>query len=207
MSQAVSDNPFLQGNFAPWRKEEDLHDLVVEGEIPRTLNGSYYRNGSNPPYEPPAGYHWFFGDGMIHAFHFEDGRCRYLNRWVRTERFLKEQEYGEAIFGGIGPDGSPDPRTEGVSGNASNTHVIWHANKLLSLWEAGPPYEIDPVSLETRGIHDFGGDFYRERYGSRNPDIMTAHPKLDPDTGEWVGFGYSPCHRGWCITQLIVPVD
>jgi len=41
-------NPFLQGNFAPWRLEGEAHDLEVLGEIPRDLNGTYYRNGSNP---------------------------------------------------------------------------------------------------------------------------------------------------------------
>jgi carotenoid cleavage dioxygenase len=198
MSAPFPESPFTEGNFAPWLDEEDIHDLSVEGEIPEALHGSYYRNGSNPPYPPGPNYHWFFGDGMIHAFHFEGGRCSYLNRWVRTERLAAQRKYGEAIFGGIGPKGSPDPRAEGVSGNASNTHVLWHAGRLLSLWEAGPPYELDPITLETRGIHDYGGEFYRERYGQRSPDIMTAHPKLDPDTGEWVAFGYSPM-QPWLV--------
>ncbi len=47
-----SDDPFLQGNFAPWLEEEDHADLPARGEIPETLRGSYYRNGSNPPHAP-----------------------------------------------------------------------------------------------------------------------------------------------------------
>jgi len=188
----MPDSPFLKGNFAPWPMEGDIRDIEVVGEIPRELEGSYYRNGSNPQFAPAPSYHWFEGDGMIHALHFEGGRCHYRNRWVRTPRFAKERELGERIFGGIGPAGTADPRAEGISGNTSNTHVVWHAGKLLSLWEAGPPYQIDPLTLETVGLHDYDGAFYRERYGSRLPDIMTAHPKLDPDTGEWLGFGYSP---------------
>ena len=68
------DSPFLEGNFAPWPMEGDCFDLPVVGEIPAELRGSYYRNGSNPQYPPRPGYHWFTGDGMIHALHFEDGR-------------------------------------------------------------------------------------------------------------------------------------
>ena len=192
MSKPYPDNQFLNGNFAPWLMEGDAFDLVVEGAIPRELVGSYFRNGSNPQYAPGAGYHWFAGDGMIHAFHFEEGRCHYRNRWVRTDRFHAERKAGRSLFGGFMGKGEPDPASEGVSGNASNTSVIWHAGKLLSLWEAGPPYELDPATLETIGVWDYDGKFKRERFGSLAPDILTAHPKLDPDTGECLAFGYSP---------------
>ncbi|MEW6269843.1 MAG: hypothetical protein AB1689_11170 [Thermodesulfobacteriota bacterium] len=36
-------NPFLQGNFAPWRVEGDAPDLEVIGELPRELAGTYAR--------------------------------------------------------------------------------------------------------------------------------------------------------------------
>jgi carotenoid cleavage dioxygenase len=191
LSKPLPDSPYLSGNFAPWLMEGDVHDPVVIGEIPRELSGTYYRNGSNPQFAPGPKYHWFSGDGMIHAFHLEEGRCRYLNRWVRTRRFEVEREAGEALFAGLGP-GVADPRTEGVSGNTSNTNVLWHAGRLLSFWEAGPPYEIHPATLETIGLWDYDGALRRERMGNLVPDIMTAHPKVDPDTDELIGFGYSP---------------
>jgi carotenoid cleavage dioxygenase-like enzyme len=53
----------------------------------------------------------------------------------------------------------------------------------LALWEAGSPHELDPRTLETRGVYDFDGKL-------QGP--MTAHPKTDPDTGELLFFGYSP---------------
>ena len=40
-----SDNPFLNGNYAPWREEGDAFDLEVEGELPRELNGALYQIG------------------------------------------------------------------------------------------------------------------------------------------------------------------
>ncbi|MBW2314098.1 MAG: carotenoid oxygenase family protein [Deltaproteobacteria bacterium] len=191
MSKPLPKSAYLSGNFAPWLMEGEVHDPVVIGEIPRELAGAYYRNGSNPQFAPGPNYHWFTGDGMIHAFHIEDGRCRYRNRWVRTPRFEVEREAGKALFSGLGPS-EPDPRIEGVSGNSSNTNVLWHAGKLLSYWEAGPPYEIDPATLETIGLWDYHGAFHRERMGNVVPDTMTAHPKIDPDTDECLGFGYSP---------------
>jgi carotenoid cleavage dioxygenase-like enzyme len=62
-----STNPYLSGNFAPVRSEDD-YELEVVGAFPSDLNGAFYRNGPNPQFEPRGHYHWFAGDGMIHAF-------------------------------------------------------------------------------------------------------------------------------------------
>ena len=49
-----SANPFLNGNYAPWREEGDAFDLEVEGELPRELNGALYRIGPNPHFSRSA---------------------------------------------------------------------------------------------------------------------------------------------------------
>lgn len=183
MSRPFPIDPFLQGNYAPWPMEGEIHDLVVEGEIPRELNGTLYRNGPNPQFAPRGKYHWFDGDGMIHAFAIHDGKAHYRNRWVRTQRFQLEREAGESLFGGLADFANSDPRAEGVFPNAANTNIIMHGGKLLALWEAGPPHELDPRTLETVGPYNFGGQL-------QGP--MTAHPKIDPETGELLFFGYSP---------------
>jgi hypothetical protein len=54
-------------NLAPIPFDSDAPFLKVEGELPRELNGTLYRNGPNPQFESP-GAHWFVGDGMLHAF-------------------------------------------------------------------------------------------------------------------------------------------
>ena len=66
-------NPYLAGNFAPVRSEDDF-ELEVTGQIPAELTGAFYRNGPNPQFEPRDAYHWFSGDGMIHGFFVEDGK-------------------------------------------------------------------------------------------------------------------------------------
>ncbi len=199
MSKPFPDTDFLSGNFGPWPIEGECHDLAVVGEIPRELRGAYYRNGPNPQYAPRGSYHWFDGDGMIHGFFFEDGRCSYRNRWVRTARWQLEREHGESLFGGLADGLQSDPRAEGKSGNAANTNIVWHAGRLLALWEAGLPHELDPETLATRGPWDFSGRLKRKidpaLAGNADgiiPGIMTAHPKLDPDSGEMLLFGYSP---------------
>src|SRR5262245_36644326 len=114
MSRSFPDDPFLRHNYAPWPMEGEIHDLVVEGEIPRELHGTLYRNGPNPQFAPRGRYHWFDGDGMIHAFTIGDGKAHYRNRWVRTRRFTMEREAGEALFGGLTDMTATDPRGEGI---------------------------------------------------------------------------------------------
>jgi carotenoid cleavage dioxygenase len=185
MSRPLPDHPFLRSNYAPWTMEGEIGDCVVRGELPRDLTGTLWRNGPNPQFAPRGRYHWFDGDGMIHAFRFRDGRVSYRNRWVRTARFQLERAAGEALFGGIADMGSSDPRVGQTmtSPNAANTNIVFHAGRLLALWEAGPPHALDPRSLETLGPYDFGGKLVGP---------MTAHPKVDPETGEMLFFGYAP---------------
>ncbi len=173
-------NPFLQGNFAPWRMEGDAPDLEVEGTLPRELNGTFYRNGPNPAFEPRSAYHWFDGDGMIHAITLREGRAAYRNRWVASAGLAEERAAGRATFDGllaIKPTEAPRFK------NTGNTNIVWHGGKLLALMEGALPTSLRACTLETLGEWDFGG-----RLGTP----MTAHPKMDPETGEMLFFGYSP---------------
>ncbi len=171
-------NPYLSGNFAPVRTEDDF-TLEVKGEIPRELRGALFRNGPNPQFEPrDPNYHWFNGDGMLHGFWVEDGKVRYANRWVRTHKWNIEHAAGRSLFGTFGNPMTTDPDYFGQDSGVANTAVIWHGGRLLALEEAHPPTAVDPRTLETRGYHDLGGK-------------VTAHPKVDPVTGEMVFFGYN----------------
>ena len=173
-------NPFLQGNFAPWRLEGEAHDLEVLGEIPRDLNGTYYRNGPNPAYEPLGRYHWFDGDGMIHAVTLREGRASYRNRYVESRGLIEERAAGRALHRGLLELEVTEAPT---FKNTGNTNIVWHAGKLLALMEAALPTELAAGTLATLAEYDFGG---------RLPGPMTAHPKIDPETGELLFFGYSP---------------
>ena len=196
-------NPMLSGPWAPWPMEGEVRDCAVVGEIPRDLAGTLYRNGPNPQLAPKGGYHFFLGDGMIHSFRFEDGRCDYRNRWVRTPRFLAERAAGEPLFGNLFEGELPDARADGIPGGPANTNVVWHAGRLLALVEGGlPPVELDPDTLATRGVFDFAGKLRRPDGGD---GIFTAHPKLDPESGEMLAFGYSVL-QPW-LTYIVVGAD
>ena len=174
-------NPFLQGNFGPYRAEGDHADLKVIGEIPRELTGTYYRNGPNPRFEPMGKYHWFDGDGMIHAVTLRDGKASYANRWVRSRGLEEEIAAGKALYPGINDLATltEAPRFK----NTGNTNIVQHAGRLLALMEGALPTRLQQGTLATVGEYDFGGKLQT---------AMTAHPKFDPETGEMLFFGYAP---------------
>jgi len=175
-----TDEPAVLNNLAPIPMECDAPFLKVEGELPRELNGTLYRNGPNPQFDAP-GAHWFVGDGMLHAFHIENGRASYRNRWVRTPKWLAEHDAGRAIFAGFGGRRLPGaPDTACTDSGVANTNIVFHGGKLLALEEGHLPTEIEPGTLETRGYYD-----YDKRIGGP----FTAHPKVDPLTGETMFFG------------------
>ncbi len=180
-------DPYLLGPNAPRRDEIDLTNLVVEGQIPAELDGTYVRNGPNPQFEPLDYRFPFDGDGMLHAIELRDGRARYRNRWIETAGLKAERRAGRAIYGSVGKpfpvskkligrDGDPSPVK-----NAANTNVIGFADRILALYEGGLPYELDSA-LHTVGRYTFGG---------RLDATMTAHPKVDRHDGSLHFFRYA----------------
>ena len=170
-----------QSNRAPIPFEADAPFLKVAGELPRELNGTLYRNGPNPQFEVP-GAHWFVGDGMLHAFHLYNGRASYRNRWIRTPKWQAEHDAGRALFGGFGRKLPGAPVVANQDTGAANTNIVFHGGRLLALEEAHPPTEIEPGSLNRRGYVNYDGGI---------SGAFTAHPKIDPVTGEMVFFGYN----------------
>jgi carotenoid cleavage dioxygenase len=168
-------------NRGPIPFECDAPFLKIVGELPRELNGTLYRNGPNPQFEVP-GAHWFVGDGMLHAFHLENGRASYRNRWIRTPKWQAEHNAGRALFGGFGRKVPGAPVMPNQDTGVANTNIIFHGGRLLALEEAHPPTEIEPGTLNRRGYANYDG-------GISGP--FTAHPKIDPVTGEMVFFGYN----------------
>ena len=182
MAKPLPNHPNLVEGFAPLQMECDAPDLVVTGEVPRELNGAFFRNGPNPQFAPRGDYHWFAGDGMVHGFYLNDGKVAYRNRWVRTVKWHKERAAGEALFGAFNPMDA-DESVQGLETDGlANTNIVWHAGKLLALEEAHAPFELDPHTLESIGPWTFADKL-------KGP--MTAHPKIDPETGEMLFFGYN----------------
>lgn len=185
MHAKFPETPDFTGFQAPTRLEADLYGLeVVEGEVPRELNGTYFRVQPDPAWPPKLGRDISInGDGLITSFRFADGHVDYRSRYVRTAKFEAERKARRALFGAYRNPFTDDPSVAGLSRGTANTSILWHGGKLFALKEDSHPVEIDPRSLETIGSHDYGG--------ALRSQTLTAHPKIDPRTGELFTYGYA----------------
>jgi carotenoid cleavage dioxygenase-like enzyme len=179
--------PTKVGFFTPERFEADIHDCEVLGKLPKDMNGTFYRVGAD----------WFYpskypddailnADGYISMFRFTNGVVNYKGRYVKTKRYEADRAANRQLYGYYRNPYTDDPSIRDPSKpnlrTVSNTSPIVHAGKLFTLKEDGLPHQIDPNTLDTIGPYDFEGAWKSQTF--------TAHPKIDPVTGEMVAFGY-----------------
>src|SRR5438128_478199 len=122
----VAGNPYVAGVYAPVDEERTDEGLEVIGELPRDLDGVYLRNGPNPQFPPEGRYHWFDGDGMVHAVRFHDGRASYRNRWVRTDAFGRERTAKKPLWTGVIEPREGNPGDDHLAlKDSANTDVLF----------------------------------------------------------------------------------
>jgi carotenoid cleavage dioxygenase len=182
-------NRYLSGNYGPVAEEVTAFDLPVAGALPEELAGRYLRNGPNPFGDvDPATHHWFVGDGMVHGLRLRDGRAEwYRNRYVGSAALAEARAEADIP----GPNWNDAPR-------GPNTTVGGFAGTTWAMVEAGScPVELT-YELETVGRNDFFGTL---------PGAFSAHPKLDPDTGELHAMAYAPAQWMDHVQYVVVAPD
>ncbi|MGA8705620.1 MAG: carotenoid oxygenase family protein [Steroidobacteraceae bacterium] len=178
------DTPDYVGLNAPIGQEYELPDLAVEGSLPPEVNGTFFRAVPDPAFAPfvEDSAAALSGDGMVSAVRFAAGRVSFAIRYVQTQRHRAEAAAGHALFGKYRNPFTDRPAVRGLDRTVSNTTPVWHAGCLLMSKEDGRPYRVDPHTLDTLGPHDFGGRLRSQ--------TVTAHGRIDPQTGEFFFFGY-----------------
>ncbi len=180
----TGQHPYLSGAWTPQHDEVDATEMEVIGEIPADLDGIYVRNTENPVHDAIGVYHPFDGDGMLHSMSFRGGVATYRNRFVRTEGFLAEQEAGHALWAGLVGNSARSLRpgwgARGGMKDASSTDVVVHGGEVVSThYMCGDAYRFDPNTLDQTGTANWVP-----------PEGVSAHPKVDLDTGELLFFNY-----------------
>ena len=187
---------FPPGFNSPTRFEANIYDCEVWGEIPSDIEGTFYRMQCDFQYRPPEN-EWltgFNGDGHVSAFHFANGHVDCVGKYVKTARLMTERKARRRLFGVYRNHFTDDPSVANIDRSAANTHLYWHGGKLLTLKEDALPWAIDPYTLETVGLWDFDGKW--------TATSMSAHPKIDPVTGEMIAYSYQA--KGDLSTDIAV---
>jgi carotenoid cleavage dioxygenase-like enzyme len=180
----------------PFRAEIDITDCDVDGRIPHALSGCFYRVGPDFQYPPRyANNVPFDGEGHVSMFRFANGHVDLKTRYVRTQRYKAQREARQALYGMYRNPDTDDPAVAGLSRGTANTTVIYHAGRLMALKEDSPPVVMDPLTLETT-------DDMLTFDGKLEGETFTAHPKIDPESGEMIAFGYEA--RGFGTDDVAV---
>ena len=183
MTTKFPDSFDFQGMNAPMRTECDVYDLIIEGNLPKEINGSWYRTIPDPQYPPMLGHDTYLsGDGMISVFKFEDGHIDFKMKYIMTDRLKAERKARRGLFGLYRNPYTDDPSVRGINRCVNNTTPIFHGGKLLALKEDGLAVELHPETLETVGVFNYRGKLRSQ--------TMTAHTRLDEDTKDLHFFGY-----------------
>jgi len=188
--------------FRPVHREYQGEPLTWEGNLPEDLEGVYLRNGTNAQFDDSKfPHHVFNGAGMVHAVQFKNGEARYSNSFTRTARYQAQDQAGEEIyteFGALVGTGKAgmvmllwgllrqrfglSPKLEALEDGASTTAIIHHADKLYTLQETSRPFVLN-TQVKDGWLH-FDGSGAFERFGDTLNRPYTAHPKIDPETGD-----------------------
>lgn len=193
----------LADNFAPVDELPPTECEVIQGTLPLSLNGAYIRNGPNPQFLPRGPYHLFDGDGMLHSLRISNDRAVFCSRYVKTYKYTLERDAGHSVvpnvFSGFNGLTASAARGAVAAGRMltgqfnpangiglANTSLAFFGDRLYALGESDLPYPIRLTpdgDIETLNRHDFQGKLSMS---------MTAHPKVDSDTGEAFAFRYGP---------------
>ena len=182
--------------YANHEEEESYEVTDIDGQIPKELCGTLFRNGPGRLERAGQTYsHLFDGDGMVHAFAIRDGRVHVRNAFVRTAEYEEEEAAGRVLWRntfGTQPVGGWRSNLGNVmQKNVANTNIIFFGGKLLCLWEAAQPYRLEPATLRTLGLETIDGTLQPGMpFTTGVPaldkaaagvvgDPLTAHPKVD----------------------------
>ncbi|RFU34098.1 hypothetical protein B7463_g2207, partial [Scytalidium lignicola] len=138
----------LAGSNNPCRLEGEIGDLIVLGEIPKEIDGTFYRVMCDPFVPPHPGNVPIDGDGSVSAFRIHNGRVDMKIRYVETERYKLERKANRQLFGLYRNPFTHHPCVRAAVDSTANTNLVLWANQLLALKEVALPYSLDPNTLE-----------------------------------------------------------
>src|SRR5215204_4834633 len=182
----IDHAPLIERAFGPCAAEHSAVPVTIEGTLPSFVRGTCLLNGPGRFARGDVQYrHWLDGDGMVCALRIGGDGCTLTNRFVRSEKFVREEAEGRAVFRTFGTAFAGDELKRGIGlVSPVNVSVYSFGSKLLAFGEQGLPWEIDPATLDTRGLYTFDGQL-------NEITPFSAHPKIDYHTGEFFNFGVS----------------
>lgn len=162
----------LSAGYRPVAEEVTVALPTVTGTLPPELDGTFLRIGPNPLGGRDGRSDVLTGDPMVHGLRLSGGRAEwYRNRWVRTDRVSRA----------LGTLPTPGPR-HGLNDDCGG-NILHFGGRVYAVGDGGAlPTELGR-DLSTLARGDFDGTL---------PAGFSAHPEIDPVTGEMYAVAYHP---------------
>lgn len=214
------ESVYAHPGFAPVRQEHQHAPVRISGVLPADLRGVYLRNGTNVQFDHVhTRAHCFNGAGMLHQVQIGDGEATYSNTYIRTPRFEYEKLAGREVFPSYADMSSSGlaglqrlkllakkqaaglvPRWSGLEANPASTSVQYHHGRVYCLQGSGLPFVLDARFDSGRLLLDGSGELQDWGGGLRVP--FSAHPRIDPDNGDFYNVSVDNKGRGTWVAQV-----
>ncbi|MCS4198440.1 carotenoid oxygenase family protein [Salinibacter ruber] len=182
----MSEHTGYHLGFESLNREIEASNLPVSGDLPGWLSGTLIRNGPGQFEIAGQSYnHWFDGLAMLHAFKIGEGKVSYRNRFLQSKSRTEALKEGQIARPEFATDpcmsifervmslfrSEPPKPTDNASINVARLDGAYVALTATPL-----PVAFDPETLETAGVVDYEDDI--------GADMSTAHPHIDPASGD-----------------------
>ncbi len=169
----VSANNLL---FTSIREQYYQEKLIVDGNIPRNLNGTVFRNGFGKFEGNGFKFnHLFDSLSLILKFNIIDGEVYFKSRLLDS-KYYNDSLIGEPLYrtlGGYTPRMTPKQELETklhLMHDNLNANIIRIGDKLFAVSDLAGNIEIDPETLYDKGKYHFDKPYEHENI------ITSAHP-------------------------------
>ena len=170
---------------------QEVHEmpLIVQGVLPKWLNGVLVRNSSVPVYKDGLRItHHFDGVAMLHSFSFDQGNVSYTNRFLLSDAYDSVINKDSADYSGFASTQSFWNKVRSYFVDSSkwvmnaSVNVFKYGNDYVALTEAPGPARFDLNTLETLGTFTFQDGLPKSRC------FESAHPHLDFTSKETLNY-------------------
>lgn len=211
---------YSHAGFQPVRTEHSQVRLEVAGTLPADLEGVYLRNGTNIQFDKVVTRaHVFNGAGMLHQVQIAGGQATYSNTYVRTPRYAFEQQAGREVFASFADMSSSGkaglerialiarkqaagliPKWSGLQANPASTAIQYHHARLYCLQGSGFPFVLNSRIEDGKLFLDGTGGL--EDWDGRLRTPFSAHPKIDPRSGDFYSVALDTRARSLSLTRI-----
>lgn len=161
--------------FNQVQQEQEKIELKMTGLIPKWIQGSLYRNGPGLLQTSTQSFnHWFDGLAMLHKFDIADGKVSYQSKYLQSNVKDSIIEKDSISF----PEFATDPCSS-IFRKLMSSFILVNPkvslqdidNQLIALGETRIQVELDKITMNTLGIHDYTNSPF-------SPAVTTAHPHV-----------------------------